>query len=364
MVTFGDTHARPSLPRARRDHGRRLRRLQRRSCKKHYVMLDPGRAPRDDPPRGARRWRADGPDAQAATTGLLDEVTGLVEWPVVLIGRDRPALHGPAAGGADHLDARASEILRADRRRTASWRRASSWSPTCTTDGRRHGRSSPATSACCARACPTPVLLGPGPQGEAGRPRAGARRASCSTPSSARSPTRSTRMETLAAELATIIPGADRDQVALRRAAGQGRPRHRHGRRVPRAAGRHGPLLRAARRRGRRRSPTRSREHYTPLGPNDRCPTAPVSVAVALADKLDTLVGFFAIDEKPTGSKDPFALRRAALGVIRLIVENKLRLPLRLPACSRTAHQLQGDRQADRRRRSRPTSCSTSSPTA
>jgi len=71
------------------------------------------------------------------------------------------------------------------------------------------------------------------------------------------------------------------------------------------------------------------RDHYAPLGPNDRCPTAPVSIAVALADKLDTLVGFFAIGEKPTGSKDPFALRRAALGIIRLIVENKLRLPLR-----------------------------------
>ncbi|OIQ94533.1 glycine--tRNA ligase beta subunit [mine drainage metagenome] len=69
-------------------------------------------------------------------------------------------------------------------------------------------------------------------------------------------------------------------------------------------------------------------EHYAPQGPNDRCPTAPVSVAVALADKLDSLVGFFAIDEKPTGSKDPFALRRAALGVIRLILENGLRLPL------------------------------------
>ncbi|MEO9902649.1 glycine--tRNA ligase subunit beta [Nisaea sp.] len=69
-------------------------------------------------------------------------------------------------------------------------------------------------------------------------------------------------------------------------------------------------------------------DHYAPQGPNDRCPTAPESIAVALADKLDTLAGFFAIDEKPTGSKDPFALRRAALGVIRLIVENKLRLPL------------------------------------
>jgi glycyl-tRNA synthetase beta chain len=67
-------------------------------------------------------------------------------------------------------------------------------------------------------------------------------------------------------------------------------------------------------------------EHYKPQGPADRVPTDAVSVAVALADKMDTLVGFWAIDEKPTGSKDPFALRRAALGVIRLIVENALRL--------------------------------------
>ena len=69
-------------------------------------------------------------------------------------------------------------------------------------------------------------------------------------------------------------------------------------------------------------------EHYSPVGPTDRCPTAPVAVAVALADKIDVLAGFWAIDEKPTGSKDPYALRRAALGVIRLIVENRLRLPL------------------------------------
>jgi glycyl-tRNA synthetase beta chain len=70
-------------------------------------------------------------------------------------------------------------------------------------------------------------------------------------------------------------------------------------------------------------------DHYAPQGPSDDCPGAPVSVAVALADKIDTLALFFAIDEKPTGSKDPFALRRAALGVIRLILENGLRLPLR-----------------------------------
>ncbi|MEM6595201.1 MAG: glycine--tRNA ligase subunit beta [Pseudomonadota bacterium] len=74
-------------------------------------------------------------------------------------------------------------------------------------------------------------------------------------------------------------------------------------------------------------------EHYSPLGPSDVVPTAPVSVAVALADKIDTLTGFWAIDEKPTGSKDPFALRRAALGVIRLTLENNLASSLISPIC-------------------------------
>ncbi len=69
-------------------------------------------------------------------------------------------------------------------------------------------------------------------------------------------------------------------------------------------------------------------EHYKPQGPSDHVPNDPVSVTVALADKLDTLVGFWAIDEKPTGSKDPYALRRAALGVIRILVENGIELPL------------------------------------
>jgi glycyl-tRNA synthetase beta chain len=69
-------------------------------------------------------------------------------------------------------------------------------------------------------------------------------------------------------------------------------------------------------------------EHYSPKGPSDICPRSSVSVAVALAEKIDTLTGFFLIDEKPTGSKDPYALRRAALGVIRLIVENGLRMGL------------------------------------
>ncbi len=70
-------------------------------------------------------------------------------------------------------------------------------------------------------------------------------------------------------------------------------------------------------------------EHYAPQGPTDLCPTAPVSVTVGLADRLDTLAGFFAQGDKPTGSRDPYALRRAALGAIRLILENRLHLPLR-----------------------------------
>ena len=73
-------------------------------------------------------------------------------------------------------------------------------------------------------------------------------------------------------------------------------------------------------------------DHYKPLGPTDLVPGEPVAIAVALADKLDLLTGFWSIDEKPTGSRDPFALRRAALGVIRIVTDNNLRLPLKVEA--------------------------------
>ncbi len=69
-----------------------------------------------------------------------------------------------------------------------------------------------------------------------------------------------------------------------------------------------------------------SEDHYKPKGPDDLVPSDPVSIAVALADKIDTLVGFWAIDEKPTGSKDPYALRRAALSIIRLVIANGIRI--------------------------------------
>ncbi len=92
------------------------------------------------------------------------------------------------------------------------------------------------------------------------------------------------------------------------------------------------------------------REHYQPLGPSDAVPTEPVSVAVALADKLDTLAGFWAIDEKPTGSKDPFALRRAALGVIRLTTQNGLRLSLAVLILA-ALRAVEADRREAQRRR-------------
>jgi glycyl-tRNA synthetase beta chain len=87
-------------------------------------------------------------------------------------------------------------------------------------------------------------------------------------------------------------------------------------------------------------------EHYKPQGPSDRIPNSPVSIAVALADKLDTLVGFWAINEKPTGSKDPYALRRAALGVIRIVIENALRLPLSAPFDAELSRTLSFDYRA------------------
>ena len=82
-------------------------------------------------------------------------------------------------------------------------------------------------------------------------------------------------------------------------------------------------------------------DHYSPKGPDDMVPADPVSVAVALADKIDILTGFWAIDEKPTGSKDPYALRRAALGVIRLVIDNNIRMPL-LPAFAKARTDANG----------------------
>ena len=99
-------------------------------------------------------------------------------------------------------------------------------------------------------------------------------------------------------------------------------------------------------------------DHYRPKGPDDLVPADPVSIAVALADKIDTLVGFWAIDEKPTGSKDPYALRRAALGVIRIVLENELRLRVVLIANAHFGSQagacLEPSTRCEERRRAMP----------
>ncbi len=136
------------------------------------------------------------------------------------------------------------------------------------------------------------------------------------------------RLQALAAELVPLIPGATLDQV--RSAATLAKADLTTGMvgEFPELQGVMGKYYALAE--GERPAVAQAIEdHYRPAGPDDACPTAPVSVAVALADKIDTLVGFFGIGERPTGSRDPFALRRAALGAIRLIVETGLRVNLR-----------------------------------
>ena len=155
------------------------------------------------------------------------------------------------------------------------------------------------------------------------------------------------RMQALVAEIAAFVPGANKDRV--RSAARLAKADLSTGMvgEFPELQGIMGRYY--ARHDGESEEVADAiAEHYSPLGPNDACPSKPESVCVALADKIDSLVGFFAIDEKPTGSKDPFALRRAALGVIRLILENNLRLPL-LPEFAKAAklHGKEPDAGAD-----------------
>jgi glycyl-tRNA synthetase beta chain len=136
------------------------------------------------------------------------------------------------------------------------------------------------------------------------------------------------RVRLLATEIAAFVPGADKDKV--RRAADLAKCDLTSGMvgEFPEVQGIMGRYY-ALNDKEDTEVADAIRDHYSPQGPSDGCPRAPVSVALALADRIDTLVGFWAIDEKPTGSKDPYALRRAALGVIRLVLENKLRLELR-----------------------------------
>ena len=291
-----------------------------------HVIARSGGAARADRGAGATSW----PPAEGLTVKPDDGAARRGDGPGRMAGRaDRRAstqqFMDAAARGADHRHAHAPEIFLAARpgrqagaalpRRRQHRDRRTAARPIVAGNERvlrarlsdakffwDQDRKVTARRAACRRSRSVVFHAKLGTVARQGRAHRGAGRATCAAAFPAPTPTRSRR--------AALLAKADLVD--------------RHGRRVPRAAGRHGPLLRA---RTRARTPAVAdaiAEHYTPLGPNDRCPTAPVSVAVALADKIDTLVGFFAIGEKPTGSKDPFALRRAALGVIRLILENEL----------------------------------------
>ncbi|HTO29433.1 MAG TPA: glycine--tRNA ligase subunit beta, partial [Devosia sp.] len=134
-------------------------------------------------------------------------------------------------------------------------------------------------------------------------------------------------IETLAAELCQYISGADRDAVRSASLLAKADLVTGMVGEFPELQGIMGRYYAIAQNE-KREVANAVADHYKPLGPTDRVPGEPVAIAVALADKLDLLTGFWAIDEKPTGSRDPFALRRAALGVIRIISENGLRFPL------------------------------------
>ena len=135
------------------------------------------------------------------------------------------------------------------------------------------------------------------------------------------------RLETLAGEVATFVPGADADAARRAGCLAKADLTTEMVFEFPELQGTMGGHY--ARHDGEDEDVARAvAEHYLPAGPSGACPSEPVSVAVALADRIDTLTGFFAAGERPTGSGDPYALRRAALGVIRLVLENGVRLPL------------------------------------
>ncbi len=252
---------------------------------------------------------------------LLEEVAGLVEWPVVMMGSFERKLPRTARGSHHRHHPRQPEmLLSAGRKNPESWRPNSSLRPTMRPKTAVRP-SSPAMSGSFARGSATPCSF---------------TATICPIRSESRLPKlteiifhaklgtqaeRVERLEALAAEIAPLV-GADVEMA--RRAAKLAKAdlvtgmvgefpelQGLMGRYYAEAQGEPGPVSNAI------------EMHYKPLGPSDEVPTDPVAIAVALADKLDTLTGFWAIDEKPTGSRDPYALRRAALGVIRIVVENE-----------------------------------------
>jgi glycyl-tRNA synthetase beta chain len=240
--------------------------------------------------------------------GLLEEVAGLVEWPVPLAGRIDDAF-------MDLPPELMRTTMRVNQRYFAMTKPDGSAAPVfgvvaniAASDG---GAALVAGNerVLRARLSDARSLLGHGPASRRWRSSCRSSTAWCSTRSSAR---RGSAWRGWSGWRGTSrrVVGADPDLAARDGAVANGRPRLRHGRRVPRAAGRDGPLHAQAGGEDPRVAEAIGMQ-YRPLGPTDAVPSEPVAVAVALADKLDTLAGFFAADERPTGSGDPFALRRA-----------------------------------------------------
>ena len=272
--------------------------------------------------------------------GLLAEVAGLVEWPVVLMGEIGEAFLDlpPEVLQTSMKDAPEVLFRRSAKRRHSVWQaygkrgRITHFVTVANIETEDTARRSSKGNAQGPRRPPVrrEVLLGERPcRGGSGMEawRAGLEAVTFHEPLGSQAD-RIARIAALAREIAPMV-GADPATRPRRR------PRSPSSTCGPRWSA-SSPNCRASWAAttprppaSRPRSPPRLEEHYSPLGPSDAVPTAPVSVAVALADKIDTLTGFWAIDEKPTGSKDPFALRRAALGVIRLVLANELRSPIR-----------------------------------
>ena len=317
-IAAGDDDARPPLHGAGAVQGAPLRRL-RRQAREGQGRARPGAA-QGDHPRRRQEPRLRAGLELVEDEGLLAEVAGLVEWPVVLMGSFDEAFLADPARGDPHHHPQQPEMLRAARSADrASSPTSSSWSPTSRpTDG---GKAIVAGNERVIRARLSDAkffyetdlktrledrlpkfehivfhekLGTPGRADRAHRGARGRARAASSAPTSRR-PKRAARL--CKADLLTEVVGEFPElQGLMGKYYARGAGRGRSGRRTPARI-------------------TTSRRARTICVPAD-----PVSVAVALADKIDTLVGFWAIDEKPTGIKDPYALRRAALGVIRIVL--------------------------------------------
>ena len=331
-------------------YGHRFLAPGRSRCAASTTMPPSSRRPRSSStPTGARTSSSHGARDQALALGLelvedeglLEEVAGLVEWPVVLVGSfEEEFLEIPPEVIRATIRANQKCFVAAGAPRRLARRRASSWSPISRRPTAAR-RSPPATARHPGAALRCAVFLGDRPAPlpdltDAMRAAAERLKLDLTKPLDQRMAKlaatnvifheklgtqgeRVERIARLARELAPLVGRRSRTRPSARRVLAKADLMTEMVGEFPELQGLMGRYYATAQ--GEDPSVAAAIEdHYKPVGPSDRVPTDPVAIAVALADKLDTLVGFWAIDEKPTGSKDPYALRRAALGVIRIVL--------------------------------------------